>query len=72
MTRKLLQYRGRYQLTMYCYALGRKHNCEYVVSYGASRYDKKHATYRGQELFVTDSVQAAIDDLKARVLRCGV
>lgn len=66
MNRKIVRRRGRYQLTMYAYALGRKSKCEYVVSYGTSRFNRKSAEYRGIELFVTDSIQTAIDNLLER------
>lgn len=66
MNRKIVKRRGRYQVTMYAYVLGRKSKCEYVVSYGESRFDRKTASYRGMELFVTDSIQSAIDNINGR------
>lgn len=62
----VIQQRGRLQLSQFEYTIDSKRKCMYVVSYGASKIDNRYFTYIGRDLYVTDKIQSAIDNLMAR------
>lgn len=62
----LIQRRGRLQLSQYYFINGDERKLQYVVSYGASKFSTSNGIYIGRDIFVTDKIQLAIDNLNGR------
>lgn len=64
--KRLIQRRGRLQLAQYYFINNDERKLQYVVSYGASKFSVRNGIYMGRDIFVTDKVQDAIDNLIGR------
>lgn len=60
----VIQRRGRIVLAQYEYTECDKRKCVYAVSYGDSKFN--NFSFTGRDLFVTDEIQLAIDNVAIR------